>query len=151
MENEKEPDNVNVTLDHSDAKDHPLSGKRFPCCVCGQSLEIGISRKQKPYTTCLACGIQTFFRGKIGIRRLAEIVNSGLLIAEKESKSNSATILFNRIQQLRAQKQELEAKQGLIIRDSDLENVIRAVDNELERVQGELEKLSQKTRRRKTE
>jgi hypothetical protein len=81
---------------------------------------------------------------------LADIVNSELLIAEKESKSNSAVVLFNRIQQPRAQKQELEAKQGLIFHNSDLENVIRAVDNEIERVQRELEKLSQETRPRKT-
>ncbi len=144
-------DNVNVTLHRSDPAENPFSGKRFPCCLCGAGLEIRVSRKQKPYTTCLTCGIQTFFRRKTGIQRLTEMVNSELLIAGKGSKAEAAVILFNRIQQLRAQKKELEAKQGLIFRDSDLENALRAVDNEIERVQGELEKLAQKARRRKTE
>jgi hypothetical protein len=91
--------------------------------------------------------VQTFFRGKIAIHRLTEIVNSGLLIAGTGSITESAVILYNRIQQLRAQKTELKGKQGLVILDPDLKNVIRAVDNEIERVQGELEKLARNIRR----
>jgi hypothetical protein len=144
-------DNINVTLAETSAKENPLLGKQFPCCVCGLSLEIRFTRKRnaKPYTTCLACGVQTFFRGKIAIQRLTEIVNSGLLIAGTGSNTEPAVILFNRIQQLRAQKTELKGKQGLIILDPDLKNVIRAVDNEIERVQGELEKLARKISREK--
>jgi hypothetical protein len=106
-------------------------------------MEIRFTRKKnsKPYTTCLACGIQTFFRGQVGIQRLTEIVKSGMFIAGKGSKTELAVILFNRIQQLRAQKIELEGKQGLIILDPDLNNAIRAVDNEIKDVQGELGKL----------
>ena len=133
--------NVHVTLDRVVPRDHPLFGRRFPCCVCGAGLEIRISRKQKPYTTCLSCGIQTFFRGKTGIQRLLGIVKSEMLITGEGSKTESAVILYNRIQQLRAQKKELEANQGLIIRDADLDSVIRVVDNEIQRVQGELEQL----------
>ena len=141
--------NVDVTLAQAGPQGSPLSGKQFPCCVCGMGVEIRFTRKKnpKPYTTCLACGIQTFFRGKVAIQRLTEIVNSGLLIAGKGSRTESAVILFDRIQQLRAQKTELEGKQGLIIRDPDLENAIRAVDNEMKHVQGELAKLGRKTRR----
>jgi hypothetical protein len=142
--------NVNVTLDHTESHENALFGKRFPCCLCGAGLEICFSRKRKPYTTCLRCGIQTFFRGKAGIRRLTEIVNSELLIAGTGSKTELAVILFNRIQQLRAQKGELEGKQGLILRDPDLTNAIRAVDNEIERAQIELAKLGRKTPREKT-
>ena len=143
-------DNVNVTLAETGPKENPLLGKQFPCCVCGLGLEIRFTRKKnpKPYTICLACGVQAFFRGKIAIRRLTEIVNSGMLIAGTGSRTDLAVILFNRIQQLRAQKTELEEKQGLLILDPDLKNAIRAVDNEIKYVQGELAKLGRNTSRR---
>jgi hypothetical protein len=88
-----------------------------------------------------------FFSWKMALQRSTEIVNSGLLIAGTGSRTESAVILFNRIQQLRAQKTELKGKQGLIILDPDLKNVIRAVDNEIQRAQGELEKLGRKISR----
>ena len=69
-----------------------------------------------------------------------------MLIARKGSRTELAVILFNRIEQLRAQKKpELEGKQRLIILDPDLKNAIRAVDNEIKHVQGELAKLGRKT------
>src|SRR5713226_5474662 len=88
--------NVDVTLARTGPQESPLLGKQFPCCVCGLGLEIRFTRKKnpKPYTICLACGVQAFFRGKIAIRRLTEIVNSGLLIAGKGSNTESAVILF---------------------------------------------------------
>jgi hypothetical protein len=58
-------------------------------------------------------------------------------------------ILFNRIQQLREQKKQLQAKQGLILIDSDLKNAISAVDIEIQGVQGELRKLGRKSNREK--
>jgi|SRR5271154_6603030 len=137
--------NVNVTLEPAGSQGNPLFGKKYPCCLCGNGLEIRFTRKAKPYTTCLGCGIQTFFRGKTGIKRLMEIASSNILIAGKGSKIELAVILFNRIQQVRAQKKQLEETQGLIIRDPDLANAIRAVDNEIKRVQGELAKLGRKT------
>jgi hypothetical protein len=90
-------------------------------------------------------GVQVFFRGKIAIRRLTEIVNSGLLIAGTGSNTESAVILFNRIQQLREQRKQLQVKQGLISVDSDLRNAISAVDGEISYVQGELTKLARNT------
>jgi hypothetical protein len=136
--------NVNVTLEPAGSQGDPLFGKKYPCCLCGNGLEIRFTRKAKPYTTCLGCGIQTFFRGKTGIKRLIQIVSSNILIAGKGSNTELAVILFNRIQQLRAHKCDLEGKQGLIIRDPDLMNAIRAVDNEIKQVQGELEKMGRK-------
>ena len=142
-------DNVDVTLAQAGTQENPLLGKQFPCCVCGTGTEIRFTRKKnsKPYTTCFDCGIQTFFRGKVAIQRLTDIVNSGLLVTGKGSRTDSAVILFNRIQQLRAQKTELEGIQGLIIADPDLKNAIRAVDKEMKHVQGELAKLGRKARR----
>ena len=50
---------------------------------------------------------------------------------------------------MRSQKKELEEKLRLSIKDSDLTNVIRAIDNEIERAQIELAKLSCKAPREK--
>ena len=136
-------DNVHVTLGTPDPRQNPLFEKKYPCSVCGKALEIRFSRKNKPYTTCLDCGIQTFFRGKTAIQRLTEIVRSKSLIAGNGSQTELAVVLFNRIQQLRAQKKQLAEKQGLIIPDPDLENALRAFSNEIKRVQAELAKLAE--------
>jgi hypothetical protein len=138
--------NVHVTLEPSGAQRGPLSGKKYPCCICGNGLAIRFTRKvnSKPYTICLSCGIQTFFRGQIGIRRLTELVESNILITGDGSKTELAVILFNRIQQLRTQKKQLEANQPLMAHDRDLENALRAVDNEIQDVQGELNKLARR-------
>jgi hypothetical protein len=138
--------NVHVTLETSDTSKSLLSGKKYPCCICGSGLAVRFTRKanSKPYTTCLSCGIQTFFRGQTGIKRLTELVKSNILITGDGSKTELAVILFNRIQQLRTQEKQLEANQPLMARDRDLENAIRAVDNEIQDVQGELNKLARR-------
>lgn len=146
MRNDPQASNVNVTLEGSHDAQNNMLGKFFPCPVCGASLGIRIARTQKPYCVCIDCGIQIFFRGKAGIARLKKIVENELLIAGKDSNAS----IFNRIQHLKRQKTDLEVKQGLIIRDPDLKNAIRAVDIEIERVQGELEKLGRKASREKT-
>lgn len=143
------PTNVNVTLPKRDPVSRSLVGRKFPCPVCGVGLEMRLSWKEKPYCVCQSCGIQIFFRGKEGIRRLREIFHYQTLITANGSKADSAVILFNRIQQLKEQKRQLQVKQGLILRDPDLDNAISAVDNEIERVQGELEKLGRKSNREK--
>jgi hypothetical protein len=135
--------NVNVMLDRK-LQDGPFAGRAFPCCVCSTNLEISLSKKGKPYCICRQCGIQIFFRGKTGIRRLTEILNSNNFAYGIALETLPATVLYIRIAQMRLQKKELEAKQGLIIRDPDLENAIRVVDNEIKCAQGELEKLSRK-------
>jgi DNA-directed RNA polymerase subunit RPC12/RpoP len=141
-------DNVHVTLEPADPQENPLFGKKYPCSVCGNALEIRFTRKNKPYTICLDCGIQTFFRGKAAIKRLTEIVTSKVLIAGNGSKTELAVLLFNRIQQLRAQKKQLAEKQGLIFPDLDLENALQAFENEIKRVQGELAELAERKTRR---
>lgn len=139
--------NVNVTLDGK-RQDSPFAGGVFPCCVCSANLEIRLSKRGKPYCTCVQCGIQTFFRGKSGIRRFMEILNSNDLAHGIALDTVPAMILYNRIVQMRVQKKELEAKQGLIIRDPDLDNAIRAVDIEIKYAQRELAKLGRKIPRR---
>ena len=145
----RDSDNVDVTLARN-SEANPFQGKEFPCCVCSVGLEIRLSKRGKPYCTCLLCGIQIFFRGKTGIRRLTEILRSDKLAFGNAFETIPAITLFHQIEQMRLHKKQLEEKQGLIIKDSDLTNAIRAIDNEIERAQIELAKLSRKPPREKS-
>jgi hypothetical protein len=122
-------------------------GKSFPCPVCGTAMQIRVARTGKPYCHCDPCGIQLFFRRSDGIRRLRQILASETLISGSGSRATSAVILYNRLQQLKSAKQELEDKQGVFFRDGDLDNAIAAVQIDIEVVQSELEKISEQNRK----
>jgi len=130
--------------------DDSFRGAEFPCLVCGTGLEIRLSRKEKPYCVCDSCGIQVFFRGKTGIQRLRELVETRTLIVGKESVTDKALVLFNHIQQLRGRRNKLEERRAFFSHDEALEATIRAVDNEIERVQGELDQIASKSREAET-
>lgn len=145
MKNSLPQPNVNVPLRDSGLKPVEIAKKSFPCPVCAVSLGIRIARTGKPYCVCMDCGIQIFFRGKLGIIRLERILQDESLVTGSWSSTNAPELLFNRIQHLKQRKAELERKQRLIFPDSDLENAICAIDNEIARVQGELQKCGQNT------
>jgi hypothetical protein len=134
--------NVTLELPAAVAPPNPFLGASFPCCLCSVSLEVKRSKKNKPYCTCLECGIQIFFRGKLSISRLITILELNKSCGGSSPKTVQGLILWNKINQLKEKKTELQAKQGLIIVDRDLDNLIRTVDNELKSFQRELAKLS---------
>jgi hypothetical protein len=141
-----------VTLDSEDAAhSNSFQGEQFPCPLCGAGLEIRGSRKNgKPYCICDSCGIQLFIRGKEGIKRLRELMESGKLGFAKTA--DSAIVVLNRLEQLKQQKAELENKRGLlssILPDRDLENAIGATRTEIEQLQKKLAKSCQRSRRKK--
>ena len=140
MSSDPRTPNVNVPLENPESRPNEMAGRGFPCPVCAVNLPIRIARTQKPYCVCMDCGIQMFFRGKVGIARLHAILEDNILVAGSWSGANTPELLFNRIQYLKQRKSELKQKQRLIFPDPDLENAIRAVDNEIARVQGELAK-----------
>ena len=113
-------------------------GKPFPCPVCNMALRLKISRKQKPYCMCLECGIQIFFRGQEGIKRLHKMIQSEEAVAAEFSGPARAISLYNRLQGLKRQKAALREKRGFFDRDRD--KVIEALDAEIERVRSKLEK-----------
>lgn len=135
-----------MTLENPNPLVELLQGKEFPCPLCGEALDIRFSKTEKPYCICDSCGNQLFFRGKGAIERLREIVESGLLISTKKAGYSFAVSLYNRLAQLKSQRDELEAKQGLIFRDQDLDHTISIVEAEIERVQAKLEKLAKKVK-----
>jgi hypothetical protein len=144
METDRREPNVNVTLKPSEPKGNTIAGRNFPCPVCASGLDIRLSRTGKPYCVCIECGIQIFFRGKLGIKRLHKIMEEELLVPGKGFGSHEANLLFNRIRHLKKQRRELNEKQGLVFIDLDVKNAIQAVDNEIERVQGKLANLGLK-------
>ena len=53
-----------------------LSVKRmFPCPVCLEPREVGLTKKKKPYIHCDPCGIQVFVRGPAGIAAFNRLVD----------------------------------------------------------------------------
>jgi hypothetical protein len=125
-----------------------FSGKPFPCPVCNMGLRIKISKKQKPYCMCLECGIQIFFRGQAGIQRLYELIRSEQAVAAEFDGPARAIFLYNHLQSLKRQQQQLEDKQGVIFRDSDRDRVIQSLNIEIERVRLELEREVEDDRER---
>ena len=126
-----------------------LIGREFPCQLCGAALKIRISKKLKPYTTCLGCGVQNFYRGQEGIRRLLEILDSHLFMTANESSVDTVVLLYNHIQLLRAQRKGLATKKVFYFSDPDLENAILAVDNQIEQMQGDLAKIAKNSQQEK--
>jgi hypothetical protein len=130
--------NVNVTLGSAESS----LPRTFPCPICSSRLDLRSSRASKPYCVCNSCGIQLFFRGKTGIARLREF-----LIHEQPAKGPSAAaaaslIAYGRLEQLRAQKEELKEKRPLIFTDKSLENAIAALEREIAHLQIHLETLA---------
>jgi len=135
-----------MTLENPNPLVELLQGKEFPCPLCGAALDIRFSKTQKPYCICEGCGNQLFFRGKRAIERLREIVESGIFVSSKKAGYSFAVSLYNRLAQLKSQKDDLEAKQGLIFRDQDLDHTISVVDAEIEHLQAKLGKLAKKVK-----
>jgi DNA-directed RNA polymerase subunit RPC12/RpoP len=134
--------NVNVTLGQIPESLKVLQDKELPCILCGEGLPILFTKRNKPYCVCNNCGIQVFFRGKPGIVRLRNMAIDGILVSVREQSAAYAILLLNRLERLKLQRKELVQKHGFIIRNPDVENTIRTVDAEIERVQGELAKCA---------
>jgi hypothetical protein len=145
MGSKQDLSNVNVTLGQPDAVLGELEKKEFPCPLCGAGLPILASKRGKPYCICNVCGVQIFVRGKAGIARLNEMANAGILISGKKESASHGINLLNRLEQLKLQKEELKGKLGIIFTDENVENVIRMVDVEIEKIQGELARIAIKT------
>jgi hypothetical protein len=119
-----------------------FAGKPFPCPVCNTALPIKISLKQKPYCMCLDCGIQIFFRGQAGIRRLHQMISSEEAVAAEFDFPARAISIYNHLQHLKRQKRAFEDEQGIFSFDLDRQKVIDALDNEIARVRQTLEEAT---------
>ena len=141
LKGEQSQGNVNVTLDPSLFGLGRLGEMEFPCPLCKTGLPIRASKRNKPYCTCNSCGVQIFVRGKAGIARLREMASTGILVSGIDESVVHAINLYNRLERLKLQKQNLEAKAGIFFRGKDVENAIQIVDSEIQKAQGELGKI----------
>ena len=130
----------NVTLEIQDNQAEELRGKPFACPVCGMVLPVKIARTQKPYCVCLLCGIQIFFRGKAGIKRLRDLLRMEKPVPDEIPGSTVAVNLYNQLEKLKQQRDDLEQQQGIIFKDPDLANAILAIEAEINKVQLRLAK-----------
>jgi hypothetical protein len=126
-----------------------VDGKPFPCPLCGMALPVRMSQKQKPYCVCNDCGIQVFFRGRAGIQRLQTLLKSARPVSEDFSQGTFVVTLYNRLEELRKQREELEAKQGIIFRNETLDDAIAALDGEIKRIETEISKIRKSAERKK--
>lgn len=60
-----------------------------------------------------------------------------------------AVSLYNRLEQMRRQRKELERKQGIIFRDENLDNAIAAMDAEIKTVESALGKVRKEAEKKK--
>lgn len=102
-------------------------------------LRLKMSCKNKPYCTCLDCGIQIFFRGQEGIARLYKMIKAEEAVVLEFSAPARALFLYNRLQGLKRQKKHFEDKQGFFNHDRDRDEVIEALGEEIKRVRKELQ------------
>lgn len=134
--------NVNVMLGSVSGPEANVQGMEFPCPLCGAGLPLLTSKRQKPYCTCNECGLQIFFRGKKGISRLRSMAEEGILVSSRDESSAHATVLVNRLEQLKLQKSELGRKQGIVFANPNVNKAIEIIDAEIEKVQGELSEIA---------
>lgn len=126
-----------------------MAGKVFPCPVCGKGLPVGLTFKNKPYCTCNECVLQIFFRGRLGIERLRELLAKNKFVSGDTSLASDPLALINRLEKLHIQKRDLEEKQGLIIKNEAVSNAISAVEDEITKIEHELEKRADKQGKKK--
>ena len=126
-----------------------VDGKPFPCPLCRRALPVRMSQKQKPYCVCNECGIQLFFRGRSGIKRLQTLLESVEAVPEDFLKGTAVVALYNRLEELRQQKEKFEAKQGIIFRDETLDDAIATLDGEIKETEKEIRKARKNSEKKK--
>ena len=139
----------NVMLKTENKPRTDFDGKPFPCPLCGVALPVRVSQKQKPYCVCNDCGIQLFFRGRVGIKRLQIMLQSVDPVLEDYSATTAVVALYNRLEELRKQRDELEAKQGIIFRNQTLDDAIATLGGEIQRIESTIRKARKNAERKK--
>ena len=85
----------------------------------------------------------------MGIKRLQTLLQSVEPIRDEYSGTTAVVALYNRLEEVRRQRDELEAKQGIIFRNRSLDDAIAALDGEIERIEAALRKARKNAERKK--
>jgi hypothetical protein len=122
------------------------SSQIIPCFLCQQDIEIKSSKRGKPYLVCNSCGIQTFIRGKKGIKLFSDLITS---INTKENQEFNSrflqlTALQGKINKFKAKRDKIKndaAFWELMFPDKNRETIIASLDQEINRLEAELHSI----------
>lgn len=121
----------------------------FPCPFCKERLEVRLSKRDKPYTTCIRCGIQTFYRTEQGIRQLRQA--KGYVKSDKEGLGGPGSRVLDEVNQLERLQEKLEeirrnkpVKEFLGRPDDSLKLKEKALKADIERIEKKLERAARK-------
>jgi acetyl-CoA carboxylase carboxyltransferase component len=85
-----------------------------------------------------------FFRGKAGISKLREFLDRDEPASSAAAAAADSVAAFARLEQLRAQKRDLEEKRPLIFADRALDDAILAIDHEISRLSERLRAMARR-------
>ena len=132
-----------LTLHNVAAPGNPdFSGKMLLCPTCGIGLPINLTYKGKPYCTCNDCGLQLFFRGKLGIALLQASLSSTKFTSGYHNLGGDPLALVNKLEKLQEQKRQLEEKQGLIFKNQAIDDAIALVSKDISGIEKTLKKMA---------
>ena len=117
------------------------NNETIPCFLCGNSLEIKRSKRNKPYFICDPCGVQAFIRREKGIQTLGKMAAQGKL----PGNSLNVAALLNRLAELREKHREIQERKGLfyfLAENNDLDLATAALEREIDEVRGILAEAS---------
>ena len=121
----------------------------FPCFLCGNGLEVKLSKKNKPYFICEPCGIQVFIRREKGRTLLYQLLESlgknTVNMAGAAGRTLDVLALVNRLAHLKAKVQEMQDRQGFwesMTGEGSLATAERALRREIAQIEAQLESLA---------
>ena len=85
----------------------------------------------------------------MGIQRLQALLQNEKPIQEYFPETNIAVSLYNRLQELKKKRDELEEKQGIIFIDENLENAIAVLNADIGKLEIELETVRKQAEKKK--
>ena len=116
----------------------------LPCFLCGDTLEMRTSKKNKPFFVCDDCGTQFFVRKKLGIERLEELIGQIKETGLTGTKPEMLIAIQQRLSEIEGLKKEIkktEDAMGFFPNDT-LIRVRNSLEKRLGIVLSDLEELS---------
>ena len=107
----------------------------FPCPTCKRLRRLQVTKKGKPYLTCNDCGVQVFFRGRDGIRRLQGMLGQ----VELSGDVREISTLLEYAAFLRARRRDIRRETLVCGGNPEVELEEKLVARELARIRNVLE------------
>lgn len=123
----------------------------LPCFLCGRKLEKRLSKNDKPYFVCDACGIQLFIRRKQGIEKLskliAELENQDVYLRASSAEYLQIVAILNEISATKAQVKKIE-DEAFIFLNNEQTAAKTALEEHLKTLIFKLENISSRANKK---